>query len=106
AAPSPPRAHIASFAVRLDATQEIPPPNGASGATGTGTLVLEDNGTVETMVDLQGLTGPAVAAHIHEGAAGVANPIPLVDFTATIVSANTIRGTGGRARSEERRVGK
>jgi CHRD domain-containing protein len=97
--PSLGRAHIAEFTANLNTGQEIPPVLANSG-TGTGMFVLEDDGTVEAMVSFQGLTGPPTAAHIHQGAAGVANPVPLVDFTSSIVSASTITGTGTKALTE------
>ncbi|HME71849.1 MAG TPA: CHRD domain-containing protein [Myxococcota bacterium] len=66
----PAHAMLITFTATLDGSQQVP--LNASTATGFGTVVLDD--VADTMkVDLswQGLSGPAIAAHIHgPGAAG------------------------------------
>jgi hypothetical protein len=95
-APGAARAHIAELQAVLDTQQSVPPPVGTTTASGTGSFFLEEDGTVDADVTFQGLTGPAILAHIHEGAPGVANPAPLVDFTSLIIGGETgsIAGLG------------
>jgi hypothetical protein len=50
------------------------PPNPSSG-TGSGTLVLNANGTVTYDIDFSGMTGAFTVAHIHDGAAGVSGGV-------------------------------
>jgi Cu/Zn superoxide dismutase len=70
-----------SFQVRasLSATQEVPPPAGdVSGASGsfTGHVMKEDSASaLSWQLSYTGLTGNAIAAHIHQGEPGHAGPI-------------------------------
>src|SRR5262249_23164828 len=94
-APSLGRAHIAEFSATLDAAQEVPTPTRGAAGTGTGPFTLEDDGTMQATVTFQGLTGPALFAHIHQGSPGVAGPIIsgyTVPQPATAVG--TITGAG------------
>jgi hypothetical protein len=78
------------YSAALDGAQEVPP--AATTARGFG-ILRHDPGTndVRIFVHHEGLTGPAVAAHLHLGAAGVAGGI-AVGLTAA--SPNTFTGTG------------
>jgi fermentation-respiration switch protein FrsA (DUF1100 family) len=77
-------AHFAS----LGGFQEVPPV--VTPATGHGwVLVSTDGSTITYYVAYSGLSGPAVAAHIHTGAAGVAGGVILP----LVVSASPMVGT-------------
>jgi len=97
------RAHIAELEATLDTAQEVPAPvNTNPGAGGTGSFVLEDDGTVEAMVTYQGLTGAPVAAHIHQGLPSVPGGI-IAGFGSSLAglgAAGTLAGTGEAALSE------
>ena len=58
---------------------EVPPcPAAAPGAQGTATVTLSpDESSLTATVNYSGLSGPATAAHIHAGKAGVAGPVVL-----------------------------
>ena len=69
------------FTATLVGTQEVPP--NASPATGLATVTLSsDQTTITVDVSFSGLTAPATASHIHEGAAGTNGPV-IVPFTKT-----------------------
>ncbi len=95
-APIAAAAHIAELQAALDTRQAVPPPVGTTTASGTGRFFLEEDGTVSADVAFQGLTGPAILAHIHEAPPGVANPLPLIDFTALVIGGESggIAGLG------------
>lgn len=57
--------------VRLSGAQEVPPVT--TSATGTGTIRVADDKSVNATIRTQGLVG--VAAHIHEGATGANGPV-------------------------------
>ena len=63
----------------MSAADETPTPKGDVGnAKGTFTATLTKSGTggsISWKLDFSGLTGNAIAAHIHVGAAGVAGPV-------------------------------
>jgi hypothetical protein len=63
----------------MDAAQEVPQPSGnVSGARGAFAATVERTGTGGRMdwdMVFRGLTGPAVAAHIHIGQRGEAGPV-------------------------------
>jgi len=65
----------------LDAAQEVPSPTGAvstAGGTFSATVTKSDTGaTVAWQLSFTGLTGNAIAAHIHTGAAGSPGPVVL-----------------------------
>jgi hypothetical protein len=61
----------------LNVGQEVPKPTGATGATGTFTATLSDNGTLKWMMTFRRLTGAAGAAHIHLGKPGKAGPVAV-----------------------------
>src|SRR5262249_58734875 len=66
----------------LNATQEVPAPKGeVSNATGTfaATVTKSDAGgaSISWQLSFGGLTGNAVAAHIHTGATGSPGPVVL-----------------------------
>ena len=91
-APTAARAHLAELEAVLDTAQEVPPPVGAAGASGTGKFVLEEDGTIEADVTFQGLTGTPVSAHIHQGAPGVSGPV-VIDFTPRLPVGSSTAGT-------------
>jgi Cu/Zn superoxide dismutase len=65
----------------LNATQEVPTPTGdvsAARGTFTATVTRSDSGASITWeLTFSGLTGNAVAAHIHQAATGTAGPVVL-----------------------------
>ena len=75
AAVNPPA--IKNFA--LTPGDEVPPcPAGAPGSQGTANVALSpDESSLTATVNYSGLSGPATAAHIHAGKAGVAGPVVL-----------------------------
>ena len=75
AAVNPPA--IKNFALTLG--DEVPVcPAAAPGAQGTANVTLSpDESSLTATVNYSGLSGPATAAHIHAGKAGVAGPVVL-----------------------------
>ncbi len=77
-----------AFGGPLTGAQEVPAV--ATAGTGDGTAVISSDGsTITYYVTYSGLSGPAVAAHIHTGAAGVAGGVILP----LAVSASPMVGT-------------
>ncbi len=77
-----------AFGGPLNGAQEVPAV--ATTATGEGTAVVSTDGSTITYdVAYSGLSGPAVAAHIHTGAAGVTGGVILP----LVVSASPMVGT-------------
>ena len=66
----------ASMNVNLSGDQEVPPVK--SSGSGSGTITINDDGSVSGSVTATGFT--PTAAHIHEGAAGKNGPV-IVPFT-------------------------
>ena len=66
----------------LSAAQETPAPTGVGKAKGTFTATLTDGGKLTYRLTFSGLSGRAVAAHIHAGKTGVSGPV-LVPLCAT-----------------------
>ncbi len=81
-----------TFKAHLTAKDEVPP--NASTATGDGTFVL-NTATNELTWDVtfSGLSGPALAAHIHGPAAPGANAGVLVGFDPPKAPAGEIKGS-------------
>ena len=85
------RAHIAEGTVTMTAAEEVPTPNNVpANAGGTAELELEDDNTLVYNVTVHDLSGPALAAHIHEAPAGTPGGII---FTFTKTSDTTFAGT-------------
>jgi CHRD domain-containing protein len=65
----------------LNAAQEVPSPTGAvsnAGGTFSATITKSDTGaSVSWQLSFSGLTGNAIAAHIHTGAVGSPGPVVL-----------------------------
>jgi len=63
----------------LDPAQEVPPPSGTSaGAGGTATFEYDETDkSIRYTVNVQSLTGPPAAAHIHQADPGVPGPIKI-----------------------------
>src|SRR5437867_1651503 len=61
----------AHFTARLDGPQETPPL--AIAARGTAAATLTSLG-LHLFVTVEGLSGPIIDAHIHDGASGVSGP--------------------------------
>src|SRR5207245_8128221 len=76
----------------LDTAQEVPAPSGTlPGAGGTATFEYDETSqTLAYTVSVTNLTGPPIAAHIHQAAPGAPGPVRI-----TLDQ-----------RSEERRAGK
>lgn len=74
-----PQATSIRLATALNAAQEVPAPTGdVSGARGTFSATVAKsatNATISWRLSFGGLTGAAVAAHIHQGARGSAGPV-------------------------------
>ena len=69
---------VVSFRAALGPSAEVPRPVGAANAAGSfSATVTERRGkaTIRWTLTFRRLTGPAVAAHIHRGRAGVAGPV-------------------------------
>jgi hypothetical protein len=76
----PAQAALITFTATLDASQQVPP--NTSTATGTGSVVLDDVADTMTVnMSWQGLTGPALAAHIHGPGAVGTNAAILFPFS-------------------------
>src|SRR5947199_9873664 len=77
-----------SFVVRLDSSQEVPPT--ISTATGSGTLTLNTDNTLNYDITYTNLAADFLAAHIH-GSAGPGTNASVL-FPLTNVPANTRSG--------------
>lgn len=88
AAAAPALGHV-DLPTNLDAAQETPTPTLPDGAnpTAVAALVLENDNSIEYQITVSGLTGPPVAAHIHEAPAGTPGPIVIA------LDHNTLAGT-------------
>lgn len=76
--------------------QEVPPTNSTGQGTGwISTDYLNTQLTYRFIVD--GLSGPATAAHVHDGAMGVAGPVYLPVFTPSPVSSGQFEIDGNVA---------
>lgn len=81
---APAAAHV-DLQANLDTMQEVPAPTFPPEIlpNGTATLELGNDNALEYEIQVRDLTGPAVAAHIHRGAAGTPGPIEItLDHTA------------------------
>ena len=65
---------LTSFKSNLNGSQEVPTPTSLN-CTGTGTLTLNADNTITCSVTFSNLTGPAIAAHIHQDPPGEAGDI-------------------------------
>ncbi|HSB34673.1 MAG TPA: CHRD domain-containing protein [Nitrospirota bacterium] len=65
----------ATITTPLSGAQEVPPTTSTGTGTGTLTVDLASGTATNISVTFSGLSGPATAAHIHEGAAGTTGPI-------------------------------
>lgn len=73
------------FQAPLSGTSEVPP--NSSGGTGTAVVRLDPaTRSLTWTVDYAGLTGPAVAAHIHGPAGPDANAGVMIPFTGDLAS--------------------
>jgi len=67
-----------AYRATLAARAEVPKPKAPAGAAGAFSATVKDNGgraTVRWTLSFRGLSGSAVAAHIHLGRPGVAGPV-------------------------------
>src|SRR5947209_18199438 len=66
----------ATYTAVLTGTQQVPP--NTSPATGSATVVLSaDQTQIAVTVTFSGLTAPAIASHIHDGAPGTNGPVVI-----------------------------
>jgi hypothetical protein len=65
-----------TFTAELTPEAEVPPATGSSGS-GSATVTIKDDDSIEYEVSYSGLTGDPVAAHIHYGGTDVAGPVVL-----------------------------
>ena len=81
AATARPEATTIRVSTAMNAAQEVPAPTGAvAGARGTFAATVTRSGTGATVrwtMTFRGLTGAAVAAHIHTGRAGQPGPVAV-----------------------------
>ena len=79
------------FTAELSGSEEVPGPGDADGS-GTAIIALDmASNTLTFTLNVENITLPAAAAHIHEGAAGAAGPV-VVPLTAPD-AAGTATGT-------------
>jgi hypothetical protein len=69
---------LTNFKANLNVSQEVPTPTTPSTCTGTGTLTLNADNSITCSVTFSNLTGPAIAAHIHQDPPGVARPNNII----------------------------
>lgn len=84
-----------SYRATLSGKNEVPKPKAAANASGTFTATVTEIGkrsTVRWKLTFKGLSGPALAAHIHLGKPGVAGPV-IVALCGPCRSGATGRGT-------------
>ncbi|HET9984965.1 MAG TPA: CHRD domain-containing protein [Longimicrobiales bacterium] len=79
-----------SYVSAMTDAEEVPPTGTA--ATGRATYMLTGR-TITYTITVEGLSGPAVAAHIHVGAKGVNGPIVLPFSPASVASGQLASGT-------------
>jgi hypothetical protein len=78
---SPPPAsqpQVYTYASPMNVAQEVPKPKAPAGAKGSFTAKITESGTAITLrwkLTFAGLSGKAVAAHIHRGKKGKAGPV-------------------------------
>lgn len=63
--------------VTLSPDQEVPPVTDADAASGEASISVGEDGTVSGSITVEGLTGPAQAAHIHRGFRGSNGPVVI-----------------------------
>ena len=78
------------YTASLSAANERPP--NSSAATGTATYTLVGNSLSYT-VSVNGLSGPAIASHIHVGPASASGPVLVTYVTASLASGTITSGT-------------
>jgi hypothetical protein len=69
---------VYTYKSSLTSGVEVPKPKGAAGAKGTFTATVTENGSTRLLkwkLTFSGLSGTAIAAHIHKGKAGVAGAV-------------------------------
>ena len=74
------------YMAKMNGATETPP--NTEKATGTATLTLAGN-QLRYTITVQGLSGPATAAHIHLGKVGVSGP-PVYTFTIKKIADGTL----------------
>jgi Cu/Zn superoxide dismutase len=74
------------YMAKMNGATETPP--NTEKATGTATLTLAGN-QLRYMITVQGLSGPATAAHIHLGKVGISGP-PVYTFTIKKIADGTL----------------
>ncbi|HKE91576.1 MAG TPA: CHRD domain-containing protein [Gemmatimonadales bacterium] len=79
-----------TYVAQLNGANEVP--SLAVGATGTATFTLTGR-TISYVVTVNGLSGPAVASHIHFGAAGTNGNIAYPFTAAAVASGQVASGT-------------
>lgn len=82
-----------TFSAALTTAAETPPVTNAPNASGTATFTLR-SGVMEYAIDVSGLTGPSVGAHIH-GPAAVGVPAGIIVGFDNLTSVTTGRLASG-----------
>lgn len=78
ASPAATKAERYSYRAPLNVGQEVPKPKGGARGSGLLTATVTESGSSITLawkLTFEGLTGRAVAAHLHKGAKGKAGPV-------------------------------
>lgn len=100
-------ADVFTYRSTLTAKAEVPKPKAPTGAGGLFTAKVAKNGTSYTIswkLTYRKLSGPAVAAHIHRGRAGVAGGV-LLPLCGPCRSGQAGRATISKALAEAMRKG-
>lgn len=91
------------FNINLAVANETPPcADAGTNASGTATITIPgDNGSVMVQVTYSGLSGPAIASHIHSGTGAAPGPVvlpfsPPLDspFSKTVTAADYLAASG------------
>jgi hypothetical protein len=122
---------VYTYKSSLTSGVEVPKPTGAAGAKGTFNATVTENGSSRLLkwkLTFSGLSGTAIAAHIHKGKAGVAgavlvplcgpcvsgksaqvkiskNAADLLEHGQVYVNVHTAKNGGGEIRGQVKLVG-
>lgn len=75
-----------TFSATLTTAAEVPPVTNAPNASGSAAFTLRPGRTMDFTIDVTGLTGPAIGAHIHGPAGPGVNAGIIVSFDAQLTA--------------------